>query len=82
VTHRFERLRRRAGLFGIRLHDLRHYVATELISAGVDARTVAGRLGHANPNVTLNTYAAWMPARDQEAAALIGSLLDSPGREA
>jgi integrase len=82
VTHRFERLRRRAGLSAVRLHDLRHYVATELISAGVDVRTVAGRLGHANPNVTLNTYAAWMPARDQEAAALIGSLLDRPGEGA
>lgn len=80
VTHRFERLRRRVGLEGIRLHDLRHYVATQLISAGVDVRTVAGRLGHANPNMTLSTYAAWVPARDQDAAEVIGSLLDGvPG---
>jgi hypothetical protein len=28
------------------LKNLRHYIATELISAGVDVRTVAGRLGH------------------------------------
>ncbi|WP_218130031.1 tyrosine-type recombinase/integrase [Pseudonocardia oroxyli] len=27
-------------------HKLRHYSATELIAAGVDPRTVAGRLGH------------------------------------
>lgn len=53
-------------------------MATQLISAGVDARTVAGRLGHANPNVTLSTYAAWVPARDQDAAGLMGSLLDGP----
>ena len=77
VTHRFERLRRRVGLSGVRLHDLRHYVATQLISAGVDLRTVAGRLGHANPNMTLSTYAAWVPARDEAAAAVIGSLLDA-----
>lgn len=76
VTHRFERLRRRLGFEGVRLHDLRHYVATQLIAAGVDVRTVAGRLGHANANVTLSTYAAWMPARDQEAASLVGAMLD------
>ncbi|MGH9154140.1 MAG: tyrosine-type recombinase/integrase [Acidimicrobiales bacterium] len=78
VTHRFKRLTRRAGLEGLRLHDLRHFVATQLIAGGVDVRTVAGRLGHANPNVTLSTYAAWVPARDQDAAKLIGSSLD-PG---
>lgn len=76
VTHRFKRLTRRAGLEGLRLHDFRHFVATKLIAGGVDVRTVAGRLGHANPNVTLSTYAAWVPARDQEAADLIGSALD------
>ena len=38
-----------ADLDGVRLHDLRHYVATQLLGAGVDPRTVAGRLGHANP---------------------------------
>jgi len=76
VTHRFKRLTRRAGLDGVRLHDLRHFVATQLISGGVDVRTVAGRLGHANPNVTLSTYAAWVPARDQDAANLIGATLD------
>lgn len=82
VSHRFERLCRRLGVTGVRLHDLCHYVATQLISAGVDVRTVAGRLGHANPNVTLSTYAAWVPARDQEAAEVIGSLLGPPVRGA
>lgn len=76
VTHRFKRLTLRVGLDGLRLHDLRHFVATQLISGGVDVRTVAGRLGHANPSVTLSTYAAWVPARDQDAANMIGSSLD------
>ena len=31
--------------------------ASRLISAGVDVRTVAGRLGHANPSTTMNIYA-------------------------
>jgi integrase len=39
-----------------RFHDLRHYTATELFRAGHHARTVADRLGHADPSVTLKVY--------------------------
>jgi integrase len=38
----------RAGVTGARRYDLRHHVATRLLTAGVDVRTVAGRLGHRN----------------------------------
>lgn len=37
-------------------HSLRHTHATRLIEAGVNVKTVAERLGHANTTVTLNTY--------------------------
>ncbi len=40
-----------------RLHDLRHWSATTAITSGHDVRTVAGRLGHANPAMTLRVYA-------------------------
>jgi integrase len=36
-----------------RFHDLGHYTATELFRAGHNARTVADRLGHADPSLTL-----------------------------
>lgn len=39
-----------------RFHDLRHYTATELFRAGHNARTVADRLGHADPSITLRVY--------------------------
>jgi site-specific recombinase XerD len=43
------------------LHSLRHYSATELITAGIDIRTVAGRLGHAGGgSTTLRTYTAFV----------------------
>jgi hypothetical protein len=46
------------------LHSLRHYSATELIAAGVDIRTVAGRLGHGSGGAaTLKIYAAWVDGR-------------------
>jgi len=39
-----------------RFHDLRHYTATELFRAGHNARTVADRLGHADPSLSLRVY--------------------------
>src|SRR5207249_7398753 len=48
VTQAFARLADAAGLPDVRLHDLRHFVATRLLANGVDVRTVAGRLGHKN----------------------------------
>ena len=44
------------------LKDLRHYSATELLTAGVDLRIVAGRLGHGDGTTTLRRYAAWVNA--------------------
>lgn len=79
VSRRFGWVRDQVGLDNVRLHDLRHYVATRLISAGVDIRTVATRLGHASPTTTLNTYSHFVPEADREAAELLGGLLPKHG---
>jgi integrase len=76
ITGRFTRVRKRAGLDGVRLHDLRHLHATQLLAAGVPVRTVSGRLGHANAATTLNVYAHFLEASDRQAADVIGGLLD------
>ena len=75
VTSGFQRLCRRLGLNGVRLHDLRHLHATQLLAAGVPVRTVSGRLGHANAATTLNVYAHFLDASDRQAAEVIGGLL-------
>ena len=46
-------------------------------SAGHDVRTVAGRLGHANPAMTLRTYAHVVESADRAVAATLGELLDT-----
>ena len=78
VTGNFRRICDRVGLTGVRLHDLRHLHATQLLAAGVPVRTVSGRLGHANAATTLNVYAHFLEASDRDAADVIGGLLQPP----
>jgi len=61
--------------YDFHLHLLRHYSATMLVSMGHDPVTVAHRLGHADPSVTLRLYSHAVPARDVAAAAALGALL-------
>ncbi|GAC1314458.1 MAG: site-specific integrase [Acidimicrobiales bacterium] len=59
-----------------RLHDLRHWSATQAIGSGHDIRTVAGRLGHANAAMTLRVYAHVLERSDQALASSLASALD------
>ncbi len=80
VSQRFRKLTARLGL-DTHLHQLRHYSATELIAAGVDVRTVAGRLGHSGGGTTtLRVYAAWKAEADQRAADSLGVRLPNESR--
>jgi integrase len=75
VTQRYDRMVTRLGI-ETTIHKLRHYSATELITAGVDPRTVAGRLGHGGGGTTtLKTYTAWVSEADQRAARGIGATM-------
>jgi integrase len=56
-THLFKKLSGRAGLRSIRLHDLRHLHATELLRLGEPLHVVSDRLGHKDPMVTATIYA-------------------------
>jgi integrase len=81
ITQRFRRLARRVGV-ATTLHGFRHYTATQLLAAGVDLRTVAGRLGHGGGGATtLRVYASFVPAPDRRAAELLGGMLPRPGSE-
>jgi len=51
VSQRYSRMCARLG-WDMNIHQLRHYSATELITSGVDIRTVAGRLGHGGGGAT------------------------------
>jgi integrase len=56
LSRRFQAGTRRAGLPMIRLHDLRHTHATLALEAGVNAKVMQERLGHADVSITLRVY--------------------------
>lgn len=64
-----------AGLIGVRFHDIRHAVASTLVNSGRDARSVADRLGHANPSMTLNVYTHAVGSSSQADADYLAGLL-------
>jgi integrase len=74
MTHRYGRYAVRVGISSS-LKELRHYSATQLLSNGVDLRTVAGRLGHAEGSTTLRFYAQFAQPADQAAANLLSGQL-------
>lgn len=64
-----------AGLPRIRLHDLRHTMATLMLAQGEHPKVVSERLGHATVGITLDLYSHVLPglqaaAADRLAAAL------------
>ena len=76
-TRRFGKLRAELGLDHVRLHDIRHFVATSLLTSGVDLATVAGRLGHGGGGkTTLAIYGHFLQAPDEVASDVMAKLLE------
>ena len=77
VTSFFIRVRDAVKAPDVRLHDLRHFTATQLIGAGMDIRTVADFLGHSDPSLTLRVYSHAIEERTKAAASIMGQVLSA-----
>ena len=75
VTKLFGEAIKRTSAPKIRLHDLRHTMATTALAAGVHPKVVQEQLGHATISVTLDTYSHLPQAVRSESAAIIASAL-------
>jgi Phage integrase family len=75
VSRWFEQHARAAGLPKIRLHDVRHSYATAALAAGVPAKVVSERLGHATIAITMDTYSHVLPGLDELAAGAVARLI-------
>jgi integrase len=74
----FIRQAKRAGLPPIRLHDLRHSVASILLAQGVHPKVVSELLGHATISLTLDTYSHVIPSLHSEAAGVMAAAVLQP----
>jgi integrase len=54
------------GVDRITLHECRHTFASLMIAAGVNAKTLATYMGHANTSITLDRYGHLMPGNEVE----------------
>jgi integrase len=75
-SKRWETVRERVpGGIDVRLHDLRHFQATQLLDAGVPMPTVAARLGHSSGTTTMKVYAHRTRRADAQAARVVADFL-------
>jgi integrase len=75
----WQRIRVRAGLPDLRLHDLRHSFASFLVNRGVSLYVVQGLLGHAHTRYT-QRYAHLTPDTLRDAAEAVGNVIAAAGR--
>ncbi len=68
ITKAYHALIDRAGLPRIRLHDIRHTLATLMLKAGEATKVVTERLGHSTTAYTQDAYQEVMPGMQRDAA--------------
>lgn len=61
----------------LRLHQARHTYASFMIAAGVNPKALSAFMGHSSIVVTFDLYGHLMPGTEAEAAALLGTYLDT-----
>ena len=59
----------------IRFHDLRHTFATHATQGGVDAKTLAGILGHTDASFTLDTYTHVTGDMQKNASSVVNNMM-------
>ncbi|MFE7752930.1 tyrosine-type recombinase/integrase, partial [Streptomyces sp. NPDC057428] len=78
LTRTFTTLLRKAGLRGIRFHDLRHSTATLLLEQGVELVVIKELLGHAHIGVTATVYAHVRLRLQRDAIDALSNVLNRP----
>ena len=76
LTHNFTRIARRAGLNGVRFHDLRHTFASLMLLGGVHPKIVSEMLGHSSGAFTLDTYSHVVPGLQEAAGKRLDEVLE------
>lgn len=64
-----------AGLKKIRIHDFRHSHVSLLANEGINIQEIARRLGHANIEMTWNTYSHLYPREEERAVEILNKIV-------
>ena len=70
------RVLEQAGLPRVRLHGLRHSMATLMLASGEHPKVVSERMGHSTVAFTLATYGHVIPGMHETAAQRLANVLD------
>lgn len=67
TSREFRRTCVKASITGVRLHDIRHHLATDQLAQGRSIHRVSQRLGHSSTATTQRTYSHWVEEDDDMA---------------
>ena len=75
LQHSFDGVRVKAGLTGVRFHDLRHTFASLMLLRGASQKVISEALGHASTAFTMDTYSHIIEGMQEDAMALLDGVL-------
>jgi integrase len=75
LTHNFNKIARKAGLNGVRFHDLRHTFASLMLLRGAKPKVISEALGHNSVAFTMDVYSHIIEGMQSDAMALLDEVL-------
>jgi integrase len=81
ISRAWRQLCAAAGITGLRVHDLRHSFASELVSGGASLPLIGALLGHSNPRTTAR-YAHLFDDPQRAAVEKVAAIYGAAGKEA
>ncbi len=75
LGHNFRRVAVRAGLKGVRFHDLRHTFASLMLLRGAKPKVISEALGHSSVAFTMDVYSHIIEGMQSDAMALLDEVL-------
>ncbi len=82
LTHNFARIAKRAGLQGVRFHDLRHTFASLMLLRGAKPKVISEALGHSSVAFTMDVYSHIIEGMQSDAMALLDEVLPAAVNDA
>jgi integrase len=79
IKRSWRQITKAAGIEGLRIHDLRHSYASQLVSGGASLPLIGALLGHSNP-LTTSRYAHLFHDPLRAATEKVGAVIEAAGK--